>query len=1050
MTALGWLPRFVRHKDRKPGVIRAWLEEKHTLLTVKCVDAWQPSQGFREGVFRRHYCPDMSVWPFAAEIALSEADLHPLLVPVEPVEPLTHEEYFLDLDATRSNGPPTYVTKAQAFDADPRYAPDLWISLVLGNSPPQVIVGVQDKDEILDKKKLERTRNFTPLPGEWHYVEKRLFERLLDDMLSKERSSPIRVGNHMFGGDMHHMMRKHAGRVTYEFDFASLEYTFKPWVWDWLTRCRAASSTLPWVVRATYAAVRRAWLHHPNGNLYGPSDSNKSGRLLTLLDNCIAALLVLHVAWQRACARLGWKFDFWRDVGRYLDVYGDNIWLSLSGELERRGAALILQEECWRLGFGLKVNGKSTGGFGLVWNGFTIREPGGYMEFANPEKLLARAYYYGTSPQLVADQSVAFHMTCYFTPFREVFAQMHAEALRQGAMGRLLPERQICGLLGSHVPEASVLKDLGTVAEEDYLPQDCLNLVSFFQAQASVESVSPQRSAVCRTHGCSIKSLGFSRSTSVTTPQSTGLSLRSEALLLTISFGVKSAESGTTTPVAFTRAEDLRSQAKMPHKTPFKSKKKKVGKKKKQKGPAKAKGGGMMVVSAAGPASRNEGLTEFRRIERRFQSSTKGGVTRYHVIDLVKVGSLVGTSTAPRNLAGSIGLSFSPGDFNFVTLSQTFPVLRGFVQMFKRYKIVSCRVGWQGICPTTQPGQFAAAVLPGAVDTAAASDSPVELAMNEHSVLLPVYKTGFSRPWTNRENRWFIVDDNIAGSQQPIPATLVYCIGGNTSSSAVDVGNVWVDIVVDVCDMVPAPSTYIQLSKSSLTDVSQTLTNGAADSTLALSWNRQVSGQGWWNWLKEGANKWVSNTSGTGLSFPPSTLLDMDSGQYLIATSLQLSAEADALEERKGTALLEWVRAEADAGEDFKKVELARFPQAPRRVETRVVCAFKNWEEAREAHAKGFDPQRVITALPNALGDWVLGLFCQPLFIDVAASLLTAVVFSPGTGAVAQDYTFFVNALTGPCRYWTTAYPNTAGKKRQFQGGNLSVVNCNGVVNNPH
>lgn len=168
---------------------------------------------------------------------------------------------------------------------------------------------------------------------------------------------------------------------------------------------------------------------------------------MTLIDNCVAALLILCMAWQRACIRVGRACEFWTDIGKYMDIYGDNVLVSYSREMEIEGLPQLVQAECYKLGFVLKDAASSLGGYGLVWNGLTIPEAGAAIRFAKPLKLLARLFYNATSLEHAAQMLPALHLLSYYTPYRQLFERAADQVRSLGKPVHLLPMSQVEDLM---------------------------------------------------------------------------------------------------------------------------------------------------------------------------------------------------------------------------------------------------------------------------------------------------------------------------------------------------------------------------------------------------------------------------------------------------------------------------------------------------------------------------------------------------------------------------------------------------------------------------
>lgn len=424
-------------------------------MVERVKDSFERAQGFMEGTFRRYYNRFDAVEPPDRYLKAVRLFLSPRLLPRKPLAPYPHELYFEGRDWTRSSGPYDYTTKRNWWDKKGDEALEWWRMLETGDWP-QVVAGVCWKDELLPPDKIDRTRNFAPLPAQVHYCEFRLFGPIADDEVRSQGRSPVRVGTVMFYGDMHCMLLKHCGRRCIQMDWSSFEYTYRPWLWEQLVRLRASASTQPEMVERAYRAIQNALLHHPSGRLYPASWANKSGRFMTLNDNCVGALLLIALAYVEACVALQRPVRFWEEVGDYLDIFGDNIILSLSYDVyEELGGPMSLVKAAWNFGFILKVEKEQLSPYGLVWNGFRIDAPDGLMVYANPEKAVARVLEYGVDAAIVASQVRSLHAACYADRWaREVFELIAQHlSVAYSVDCTLLSEYEIHALLGPDVPQ---------------------------------------------------------------------------------------------------------------------------------------------------------------------------------------------------------------------------------------------------------------------------------------------------------------------------------------------------------------------------------------------------------------------------------------------------------------------------------------------------------------------------------------------------------------------------------------------------------------------
>lgn len=422
---MGFYPRHIRERKDEGGLLGAWLAEHGGKIAAEAEENFGKAQGFMEGVFRRYYQEQNTLEPSREEMYLVDEYLTPVLLPEQRLEPYGEEEYFESLDPTRSDGPLNYTTKGLAWENAPGRARHVYSVLLSEGVLPSTIIGICDKEEILPVEKLDRTRNFAPPPGWLFSCEKAVLGPILDWEVDNHTVLPAKVGMAMHGGVVHEMFEKHQNRTTYELDLSAQEYCYKEWTWSWLCGLRMRASTQPRAVMVLYEAIVNALLHHPDGNIYPPSWANKSGRIATLADNCRQVLLLIFLAYLRVvCADGGRSPDhFWEDLGNYLDIYGDNVILSFDEDFDLKYGIEPFVCAMWEMGFILKVNGRSTSGVGLVWNGMVYGGQSQPLKFAKPEKEVAKLVYDRKSPEVTGQQLLGLHLMCYYTPIEPLLRE---------------------------------------------------------------------------------------------------------------------------------------------------------------------------------------------------------------------------------------------------------------------------------------------------------------------------------------------------------------------------------------------------------------------------------------------------------------------------------------------------------------------------------------------------------------------------------------------------------------------------------------------------
>lgn len=461
---------------------------------------------------------------------------------------------------------------------------------------------------------------------------------------------------------------------------------------------------------------------------------------------------------------------------------------------------------------------------------------------------------------------------------------------------------------------------------------------------------------------------------------------------------------------------------------------------KKAKRKPRSKGGnagaspGLAVVAA--PAA------ETIRLKRSMRATPITGGERVvlcDVISSVTVPASSGVGVA-RDFSINIPLVFSPNSSGRQNAGMILPDIAGKSLMYSRFKINACTLYWKPMCPTDTTGIVAAALIPNE-DVATASVD--ELSAYSHSFDGAIWTPYATDTWRAEEKKYY--DNSVNSSDlEPPQLTVVAVLSTFTTSIAQRFGQFWVHLDVDFVDPRPVPSTNITLAAQ---DLAQALVYGGALADRAIAYTKMVSGMGIWNWFRYGVARWLSY-SGTPYEFPTNTMLDMDAGKFMLQTNLNLSAEVASVEEKGVMPLLAW-----DSRSDEDSVSVSRVRRLPWRSEPAritVIADFKNYDEAVRAKRDGYDPALVLSSMPNAAGDFTLSLLCQPRYSTDEAALLKVITVSPGTGAYSLDYSWYVDADTGPCSYAQTVQIATSSMKRTVTSSLLTVSQLSSTVTAPH
>lgn len=303
------------------------------------------------------------------------------------------------------------------------------------------------------------------------------------------------------------------------------------------------------------------------------------------------------------------------------------------------------------------------------------------------------------------------------------------------------------------------------------------------------------------------------------------------------------------------------------------------------------------------------------------------------------------------------------------------------------------------------------------------------------------YRTG---QWVAKEKRFYANGITEADTDSP-QVTLVAVLSNFDSTQTTRYGQFWVDLDVDFIDPRPVPSTNITLAAK---DLSQLILYSAGLADRLIQYTKTVSGQGIWNWFKLGVDRWFSQ-NGTNYGAPINTMLDMDAGDFLVQTNLSLSAETAEMKLDTPRPCLTWEDA-FDEEEKEREKHNRVFPLTLPAVRQTVICDFKNHADAKRARLSGFDPQQVAKTVPNAAGDFIVSLWCQPRYSEEEGEIIKQVTVSPGTGAISWDYSWEIQASTGPCSYFTSVAIVTSGQKRSVESALTTVSALSSSVTAPH
>lgn len=298
--------------------------------------------------------------------------------------------------------------------------------------------------------------------------------------------------------------------------------------------------------------------------------------------------------------------------------------------------------------------------------------------------------------------------------------------------------------------------------------------------------------------------------------------------------------------------------------------------------------------------------------------------------------------------------------------------------------------------------------------------------------------------WRAEEKKYY--DNSVNSADLELPQlTVVAVLSTSTTGSAQRFGQFWVHLDVDFVDPRPVPSTNITLAAQ---DLAQVIVNGAAFVDRVVGYTKMVSGMGIWNWFRYGVDRFFQS-GGVASSIKTNAMLDMDAGDFMLQTNLNMTAEVAAVEQKGSMPLLAWY-SEAEHEDEVRVKKARKYPYLVDPVRITVIADFKNYEEAKRAKDDGYDPEAVAAAMPNAAGDFILSLYCQPRYSTDDGVLLKSLTVSPGTGAYSFDYSWDVSTNTGPCSYMQTVNIPTTGQKRTLTSALLTVSQLSSSVTAPH
>ena len=850
------------------GPLGHWMVENGGDMFRQAIADYDEARGFMHGVFLRYYSTLPAFSPSDAELDLAFQVLSNVLLPDEPFAPYLENEYWRDVDPTRSSGPFSYTTKGEHWLRAGNITRRVYSRLIWQQELPQVVAGICDKDEILPIEKLDRTRNFVPPPCWLHFCERLVFGPIADWESTQFENRPIKVGQNIHGGAVHEMFRKHRGRLTFQCDLSAQEYCYRLFVWRFLARLRAAASTVPEVVRVLYEAIVDAFLHHPDGHVYGPTLKNKSGRTLTLHDNGVQVLLLFFLAWSRIRLRDGGDPNaFWSEVGDYLDIYGDNIIVSLDADFVNQYGIESFVAEMWSLGFVLKVEGQAISGHGLTWCGMIYESPSRPLVFAKPMKEVAKLVFSKLQPGMLAQQISGLYLMCYFTPIRPLLAkaadwletahgvEVHLFS-RQEALQHWGPPTKQCSNPGGELLISMIKFPSENSQSFPFFPQDEF-------------------------------------------PESCGTMPRKQKF----------------SSVAARKLYPLPRNARVVRKVETEVERKAAR-------PRKAKGsrsmprrmGGMssgVKVSKAGAPVKVE--FDYRPKYKR-KNLKDGCIVEY--TDLVMP---VQASLFPMVFSQAFSL-----DLRDQTLQQPGSVmakLRQEASQWARYQVLDASLVYAPKVGTTVNGGVGIGIVPGEV---AAPSSARELATFYGSAYGSIGAMHTTGAWKPREYRLFNTDRaGPDGASQRFPFSVVACtdgatglpvapaVGTNVSNPAVDVGELFISVRIRFQDEMPPPSNVLTLYADGYT-------TKAADVFPVVRWTKLANMIGDFNWnaagsqyakvpingaalpAAAGGTVTTSNTD-TGV-YPNGQYFDLEPGRYEFNFTSDLAAPAPEGELKSGDA----------------------------------------------------------------------------------------------------------------------------------------------------
>lgn len=297
------------------------------------------------------------------------------------------------------------------------------------------------------------------------------------------------------------------------------------------------------------------------------------------------------------------------------------------------------------------------------------------------------------------------------------------------------------------------------------------------------------------------------------------------------------------------------------------------------------------TVSAAVPAAVAFDYKPILRVRR-----IPGG-EELHMSDMV----FPVTSSALGNLL-QMPFTFDIQDQSVLGSTSVAALLRQKATTWSRFRVKMARAAWFGTCATNTPGQVGVAIVAGDQQPPATAR---EMALYQDAAFGSVWSTHSTRAWRPRELRNY--NTQRAGpsgaptlTNTPYPFS-VMCVTDPDGTSVVqggDLGNVFLEVVLEFYDECPPLSTNLVISRDRTID-----TGGIAANTLEpFGFNTVIAMVGDFGWSRFGVhsgwvpsggiNSTVGGTSAATLSQSVSNAqrLRLERGEYWFNMQMRVTA----------------------------------------------------------------------------------------------------------------------------------------------------------------